>query len=259
MNEHPDNQSYPVNVVGFRIGWIIKQPEGKKFLFSILNQNNLDLYKIETLQMIVEFLFQKIKIIIFSVFMPLYIISHITYENLLNEQDHFYRTLWALREDGTVYCSSMAQDEKKSLDLWAIFNSIAMTIQMAQIIVQIYSSRSAYFMRMYSYLDIIYIVQNFVTYFSIYIHFTHDMEEEEFIYKVKQQRLIGCIGTITLYCKASYFLSLVDQIAPLIDIIVKIFYDIKWFMVVLMIYLVMLANCFRIMSATQLDFYPTED
>jgi hypothetical protein len=30
-------------------------------------------------------------------------------------------------------------------------------------------------------------------------------------------------------------------------------------MVVLLIYLVMLANCFRIMSATQLDFYPTDD
>ena len=83
MNETPENQSYPVNVVGFRIGWIIKQPEGKKFLFAILNQNNLGLYKIETLQMIVEFLFQKIKIIIFSVFAPLYIASHITYENLL--------------------------------------------------------------------------------------------------------------------------------------------------------------------------------
>jgi hypothetical protein len=60
-----------------------------------------------------------------------------------------------------------------------------MTIQMMQIIVQIYSSRTAYFMRMYSYLDMIYIIQNFVTYFSIYLHFSHDMDEEEFMYKVK--------------------------------------------------------------------------
>jgi len=117
----------------------------------------------------------------------------------------------------------------------------------------------AYFMRMYSYLDMIYIIQNLVTYYSVYFHFSHDMEEEEFIHKVKQQRLIACIGTITLYCKASYFLSLVDQIAPLIDIIVKIFYDIKWFMLVLILYLVMLANCFKIMASTQLDFYPPEN
>ena len=94
MNESPDNQSYPVNVVGFRVGWILKEPVGKKFLFAILNQNNLDLYKIESLQMIVEFLFQKIKVIIFTVFAPLYLVSHVTYENLLQEQDHFYRSLW---------------------------------------------------------------------------------------------------------------------------------------------------------------------
>jgi hypothetical protein len=90
MRENPANQSYPVNVVGFRIGWIIREPVGKMFLFAILNQNNLDLYKMDTLQMIVEFLFKKIKFIIFSVFAPLYLISHITYENLITHQDHFY-------------------------------------------------------------------------------------------------------------------------------------------------------------------------
>lgn len=57
MGERPENQSHPVNVVGLRIGWILKEPVGKRFLFAILNQNDLDLYKIETLQMIVEFLF----------------------------------------------------------------------------------------------------------------------------------------------------------------------------------------------------------
>jgi hypothetical protein len=121
---------------------------------------------------------------------------------------------------------------------------------MIQIVVQIYSSRTAYFMRMYSYLDMVYIIQNLVTYYSVYISFAQDMSEDEFISKVKQQRLIACIGTITLYCKASYFLSLIDQIAPLIDIIVQIFYDIKWFMLVLILYIVMLANCFRIMAQT---------
>lgn len=135
MNEKQGNQSYPVNVVGFRIGWILREPVGKKFLFSILNQNNLELYKIETLQMIVEFLFQKIKIIIFTVFAPLYIISHITYENLITNQNHFYHGLWEQRENGMVQCSYKAQMEKKKLDSWAILNFIAMSIQMMQIIV----------------------------------------------------------------------------------------------------------------------------
>lgn len=52
----------------------------------------------------------------------------------------------------------------------------------------------------------------------------------------------------------SYFLSLVDQVAPLIDIIVQIFIDMKWFMVVLLIYILMFAQCFQIMSHSQVDF-----
>jgi hypothetical protein len=133
-----------------------------------------------------------------------------TYDNLITKQNDYYKSLWETKEDGMVYCTSKALEEKAVLDTWAILNFVAMSIQVIQILVQIYSSRSAYFMRMYSYLDMVYIIQNIITYVSIYIHFAHDMDEEEFTLKVKQNRMIACIGTITLYCKASYFLSLID-------------------------------------------------
>jgi hypothetical protein len=80
MNEKETEKSYPVKIVGLRVGWIINEPEGKKFLQSILYSSNLELYSIESIQMIIEFLFQQFKKIILMVFLPLYIISHLSYD-----------------------------------------------------------------------------------------------------------------------------------------------------------------------------------
>ena len=41
---------------------------------------NLELYEIESLQMIIEFLFLKFKTVILLVIFPLYLMSHVTYE-----------------------------------------------------------------------------------------------------------------------------------------------------------------------------------
>lgn len=67
-------------MTGLRVGWIINEPEGKEFLQAILRLDNLELYKIESLQMIIEFLFLKFKFIILAIIFPLYLFSHLTYE-----------------------------------------------------------------------------------------------------------------------------------------------------------------------------------
>jgi hypothetical protein len=54
-------------------------------------------------------------------------------------------------------------------------------------------------------------------------------------------RQVNVLGIIVLYTKASYFLSLIDEIAPLIDIIKQIFFDIRYFVLVLGIYVFMFA------------------
>lgn len=55
-------KSYPVKVVALRMEWILKDPAGKKFLIGILKSENLDLYSIPAIQIIIEFLFHKYKI-----------------------------------------------------------------------------------------------------------------------------------------------------------------------------------------------------
>ena len=62
------------------------------------------------------------------------------------------------------------------------------------------------------------------------------------------------LGTLTIYLKASYFLSLFDEIAPLIDMIAQIFKDIVYFFLVMCIYTFMIATCFHLLAKNQLDF-----
>ena len=85
---------YPIKMTGLRVGWIINEPEGKEFLQAILQLDNLELYKIESLQMIIEFLFLKFKFFILAFIFPLYIFSHLTYEQIVSANDDFMRELW---------------------------------------------------------------------------------------------------------------------------------------------------------------------
>lgn len=59
----PSYKSYPVRVVALRMQWIL-QPEGEKFLHGILRSENLDLYTIETVQILIEYLYIQYKKVI---------------------------------------------------------------------------------------------------------------------------------------------------------------------------------------------------
>jgi hypothetical protein len=70
----PEYKAYPVNVVSFKINWIISTPEGKEFLQSIHQSERLDFYEIRALQIIIEFLYKKVKVIILYYLLPLFLI-----------------------------------------------------------------------------------------------------------------------------------------------------------------------------------------
>ena len=56
-------KSYPVKVVALRMQWIL-QEAGERFLHGILRSENLDLYEIRTVQIIIEFLYLEYKKVI---------------------------------------------------------------------------------------------------------------------------------------------------------------------------------------------------
>lgn len=62
MGEAKEGQktlSYPVNVVALKTYWLVKLEDGKKFLNQVLQSENMDLFKITSFQMLIEYLYKQ--------------------------------------------------------------------------------------------------------------------------------------------------------------------------------------------------------
>lgn len=73
--ENPKFKAYPVEVIALKIDWIVSTQQGKEFLQALNQSENLDFFEITTLQIIIEYLYSKSKIIMLYVFLPLYLIQ----------------------------------------------------------------------------------------------------------------------------------------------------------------------------------------
>lgn len=56
-DDHANPEITPVVVKGMNIRWFIREDEGKLFLMEILNTNDLSLFRIVTIQMLVEYFY----------------------------------------------------------------------------------------------------------------------------------------------------------------------------------------------------------
>ena len=82
FGEDKNNASYkvhPVEVLSLKIGWIVNTPEGKEFLQAILMGERLDYYEIKSLQIIIEYLYQKSKSLLLKYLLPLYLLQGINF------------------------------------------------------------------------------------------------------------------------------------------------------------------------------------
>lgn len=61
-------------------------------------------------------------------------------------------------------------------------------------------------------------------------------------------------GVLLISSKSGYFLGLIDSVAPMIDIIGKIFSDMRWFMVVITIFSYSFAGAFYMLGKNQVDY-----
>lgn len=70
----------------------------------------------------------------------------------------------------------------------------------------------------------------------------------------KWLRYLEVVGILIIYIKASYYLSLSDDLGPLMDIVKRIIYDIRWFICILLIYGLCFATCFRLLAYSQIQY-----
>ena len=88
---------------------------------------------------------------------------------------------------------------------------------------------------------------------------TKPVKFRDFANITKVQRNMEAICLFMAYTKASYFMSLINATAPLIDNISEVISDIKFFIVVMLIQIVAFASSFFIISQNQIDFDNLED
>jgi len=69
---HGKVKNYPVEVRAMKIRWFILSQYGEEFLKELLNNENLELYNIPTLRIIIEFFYGKFKIYLFKVYLPIF-------------------------------------------------------------------------------------------------------------------------------------------------------------------------------------------
>ena len=75
MGQNPRLKSCPVKVMAVRADWIFQEGQGKRFLKTVVAAGDMDIYKIEAIQMIIEFLFMKMKRIQLWYVFPLHILQ----------------------------------------------------------------------------------------------------------------------------------------------------------------------------------------
>ena len=114
------------------------------------------------------------------------------------------------------------------------------TLIMLTIMAQIfYFTGKSFFYRVYTWFDIFFYTLNTI---ASQLSLTDGLESQNLIRKLQ------AAGILLFLAKNFYFMKLVDEIAPLIDIIIRIFIDIKWFMFIFFCFIVCFGFAFFLLG-----------
>ena len=105
---------------------------------------------------------------------------------------------------------------------------------------------SSFFKRIYTWFDVVFYSLNTIA--------SYKAMSGDGLETLKSQRILQSFCIIFFLAKNFYFMKLVDEIAPLIDIIIQVFFDIKWFLFVFMGFLVSFCIAFFLLGSNQLQF-----
>lgn len=94
MNERENATSFPSKVIAVKIDWIINEPEGQDFLNAILDCEDMELYKIQTLHCIIEFLYSKYKSVLLKILLPTFTLQVVIFHLIIiffeKEVSHYH-------------------------------------------------------------------------------------------------------------------------------------------------------------------------
>lgn len=270
-------KNFPVSIWAFKVQWILNTDEGKYFLEKILKSEKIELYDIPAIEVIIEFLYMHYKRVVMIYRLPIYILQLIVYfasvflneesENSIEIRKKLNLGFLAEILEEKPEIKGSADEWNKKLDLDNInfsheafildgssswWTKMAKTVATLNILLtiysavmavqQTYSSHKTYLRSIWAYFDIAYCVMN---------GFISVMLIGDDIIGIENLRIIESILSIIIIGKLIYFTRLVDEIAPLINIILKIFKDIGWFMIVFIVILLCFSISFKLIGQNQ--------
>jgi len=120
-------------------------------------------------------------------------------------------------------------------------NVLAVCYSVGYISFQTIKVGKPYWRSVYAYLDLFYTILNFLIAFNMV-----------FNYSLFWFNIIGALMAIVIWSKAFYFLQLIDEVSPLIQIILKVFMDIRYFMLTFIIATFAFSNAFYLIGLNQI-------
>lgn len=193
--------------------------------------------------MIIEFIYNKQKKMILMFFSPLQFINMVTLiilaELLLqNERSLILDIVRShVYEDDSDESSIILE---KSVYIVRYIHLTTTIMQALLTCIIIHGMKGIYFKRVSSWIDLLGIIINFFVHTQIITSYvSHDESNTGIDLRVYKDNTIFLratfvVGILLMYSRVNYFLGLVDQIAPLLSIVYQIFYDITYFMVLLL-------------------------
>ena len=96
--------------------------------------------------------------------------------------------------------------------------------------------------------NVFFILMNIVLNVLILIHLSEDTDIEVKRKSLEWVRTLSAVVMVLFLIRLSTFMNMWDNISPLIDIIYKIYREIKWFMAIFMITLICSAHWFYLIG-----------
>lgn len=248
---------YSVNVTCLKIEWLL-QPEGKDLLHDISQHENLDYFKVDSLRMLIEFLYYTMKVAILKVQLTLYLLDLGSWMMLAVTTHLYYLDIDANASTGEL-SGLESNPYSNSLLLCIVIHAFFTILQLIDIFKTIKETGKDYFKRFNSFFDFVLMLFNFLSVLN-FVHLfsdnwnSRDETYEEYREETRLQRTILALGILIKFFKMAFYISLIDSLAALIDLIVRITNGIMGFGFVLLMVTIAMSSSFFLIGQNQIDF-----
>jgi hypothetical protein len=222
-----------VKVEGLKVDWLFKK-EGWEFLNSLYNNGSDELFRSRAIIVITEFLFINVRPMILKWQLSVYIC----------QMGLFFLSIYSKE----IFSEGM---ELIYLD----YVNLGISIWKAWIMIKMVFVDEGIrtFKKLWSWFDLTYFsVLGFLSISAIHRDRMRHQEGGELESTFEFTRYLEALLSITIWGKLMFYLQLIDELAPLIKIIILIFRDIRWFMIVFIVMIFAFANAFYLVGQNQI-------